>query len=70
MSNKQRIQFDLPDKSIIRLKHLREVTEASSYAEVVKNALRLYEIVIQETENGNSFAVIDKEKNAKEFVIF
>jgi hypothetical protein len=32
-------------------------TEASSYAEVLKNALRLYEALIDETERGNEFLI-------------
>ena len=43
-----------------RLKAIKVKTEASSYAEVVKNALRLYEALIEETENGKEFLVRDK----------
>jgi hypothetical protein len=48
----RRIQMDMPETSIIRLKRLQEVTEAASYAEVMKNALRLYEAMIQEVDGG------------------
>jgi hypothetical protein len=48
----KRVQMDLPPKSLDRLKRLQEVTEASSYAEVIRNALRLYEAIVTESENG------------------
>jgi hypothetical protein len=55
--SKNRVQFDLPPRSMERLNALKIKTEASSYAEVLKNALRLYEALIEETENGNEFLV-------------
>lgn len=48
MSNKKRIQLDFGLDSASRLDRLKELTEASSYAEVVKNALSIYEGIIQE----------------------
>ena len=43
-----------------RLNVLKLKTEAASYAEVVKNALRLYEALIEETESGKQFFVQDR----------
>jgi hypothetical protein len=57
---KNRVQFDLPPRSMDRLNVLKLKTEAASYAEVVKNALRLYEALIEETENGKQFFVRDE----------
>jgi hypothetical protein len=54
---KNRVQFDLPPRSMDRLNVLKLKTEAASYAEVVKNALRLYEALIEETESGKQFFV-------------
>jgi hypothetical protein len=45
-----RVQMEMPPKSMERLAALKDKTEASSYAEVVKNALRLYEALIKEQE--------------------
>jgi len=56
---KNRVQFDLPPRSMDRLNVLKLKTEAASYAEVVKNALRLYEALIEETESGKQFFVRD-----------
>ena len=56
---KNRVQFDLPPRSMERLNTLKRKTEATSYAEVVKNALRLYEALIEETEGGKQLLVRD-----------
>jgi hypothetical protein len=56
---KNRVQFDLPPRSMERLNTLKRKTEATSYAEVVKNALRLYEALIEETDAGKQFLVRD-----------
>ncbi|MGN6154772.1 MAG: hypothetical protein ACTHN4_03455 [Sphingomicrobium sp.] len=56
-SGTKRVQMDLPPKSVERLKRLQEYTEAVSYAEVMRNALRLYEALVIETENGNEVLI-------------
>jgi hypothetical protein len=53
----KRIQMDMPPRSVQRLKRLQDITEAASYAEVMKNALRLYEALINEVEAGNEILV-------------
>ena len=52
-----RVQLELPESSMERLQALKEKTEASSYAEVIKNSLRLYEALIKEAESGNQVCV-------------
>ncbi len=66
----KRVQLDLPEKALLRLQALRTKTEASSYAEVIKNALRLYEAVISESERGNTFLVREPSGQTKEYVVF
>jgi hypothetical protein len=66
----KRVQLDLQEKSMDRLQGLKQRTEATSYAEVVKNALRLYEAVIDEHERGSIFLVQSPDKVVKEYVIF
>lgn len=53
----KRVQMDMPPKSLMRLKRLQDVTEASSYTEVVRNALRLYEVLVDEYEAGGELLV-------------
>lgn len=56
-SGVRRVQMDMPAKSFERLERLRDVTEAASYAEVMRNALRLYEAMISEVEAGNEILI-------------
>ena len=70
MSALKRVQLDLPERSMARLQELRSKTEATSYAEVVKNALRLYEAIVQETEAGKKFLVQAPGGDTIEYKIF
>jgi hypothetical protein len=67
---KNRVQFDLPPRSMDRLNALKVKTEAASYAEVVKNALRLYEALIEETEQGRTFLIRDENGAIAPFRMF
>lgn len=51
----RRVQLDMPPKAFERLVKLKVDTEAGTYAEVVKNALRLYAAAIELQEGGNEF---------------
>jgi hypothetical protein len=53
----KRVQFEMPMRSYDRLNQLQEMTEASSYAEVVRNALRVYEALVKQTANGSKVVV-------------
>lgn len=57
---KNRVQLDFVPRGMERLNVLKVKTKATSLAEVVKNALRLYEALIEETEDGKQFLVRDK----------
>jgi hypothetical protein len=67
---KNRVQLDFPPRAMERLNTLKARTEASSYAEVVKNALRLYEALIEEDEAGKQFLVRDKDGVVSPFRLF
>lgn len=67
---KNRVQFDLPPRSMDRLNVLKLKTEASSYAEVVKSALRLYEALIEESENGKQLFVRDENGTMSPYRLF
>ena len=66
----KRVQLDMPEKAMSRLQDLKEKTESTSYAEVIKNALRLYEAVIAEAEAGNAFLIRSPSGELKEYVVF
>ncbi|MGZ8317542.1 MAG: ribbon-helix-helix protein, CopG family [Telluria sp.] len=59
-----RVQLDMPQKSYERLGALKLRTEAGSHAEVIKNALRLYEAMIERHDAGARFFVRDQEGGA------
>jgi hypothetical protein len=65
-----RVQLELPEKSMERLLHLKELTEASSYAEVIKNSLRLYEAIISEVSSGKEIMLKDKDGKIGPYRIF
>ncbi len=52
-----RVQLELPPQAMERLQRLKERTEAASYAEVIRNALRLLEVIAGEQEKGAEFAI-------------
>ena len=62
---KERLTLVLPRNSMDRLNLLREETEASTNAEVFKNALRLYEAILAEVKAGREFC-IKETKDGKE----
>lgn len=65
-----RVQIELADKSFDRLNALKEKTEAASYAEVMKNALRLYESIIAQHDAGRRLFLRDKDGNTTEYEVF
>lgn len=67
---KNRVQFDLAPRSMERLNALKVKTEAASSAEVVKNALRLYEALIEDTESGKQLFVRDENGTMSPYRVF
>jgi hypothetical protein len=64
------VRLDLAPRAMERLNTLKRKTEATSYAEVVKNALRLYEALIEETESGKQFLVRDASGTVSPYRLF
>ena len=62
--------MELPKQSIDRLKTLKQKTEASSYAEVTKNAYRLYEWIIELHENGKTLLVKNASGDVEKLELF
>ena len=65
-----RLNMVLPKKTVDRLNILKGETEASSSAEVVKNALRLYEAIVKDAKDGKEFCAIDKSGNVTSYRLF
>lgn len=70
MKETTRVQIELPPASMERLKALKDKTEASSYAEVTKNAFKLYERMIELVESGYTLQVRGKDGKVKELELF
>ena len=69
-TGKSRVQFDLSPRAMELLTELKEKTEAPSYAEVFKNAMKLYAGLIEEAEKGSEFMIKDKDGRIGPFKIF
>ena len=52
-----RVQLELPPQAMERLQRLKDKTEAASYAEVIRNALRVLEALVDEHEKGSEFGL-------------
>ena len=50
-----RVQLEMPPQAMVRLQKMKDHTEAASYAEVIRNALRLFEALVDEHERGSDF---------------
>jgi hypothetical protein len=69
-SKTTRVQLELAERSFERLSALKHKTEAASYTEVVKNALRLYENLIDQYDSGKRFYLKDDKGNTVEYEVF
>ncbi len=63
------MQFEMAPKSMERLRALKDKTEAASYAEVFRNALRFYEFLISQAEMGNEVVIESKDGSKKKTVL-
>jgi len=50
-----RVQLEMPPQAMTRLQKMKDRTEAASYAEVIRNALRVFEALVDEHEKGSDF---------------
>jgi len=67
---KTRIQLDLSPQAFMALTELKSKTEATTNAEVIRNALKLYNGLITETELGSTFLVRNKDGVVSPYKIF
>ena len=65
-----RVQLEMPPQAMERLQRLKEKTEAASYAEVIRNALRVFEALVQEHENGAEFSLKRPDGDTVAYKIF
>ncbi len=65
-----RVQLEMPPQAMERLQRLKEKSEAASYAEVMRNALRLYEALVDEHEKGAEFSLKRRNGEVVAYKIF
>ena len=66
----RRVQLDLPPKAFERLQRLKADTEASTYAEVMKNALKFYAAAIEYQKEGLKFVIQNKDGTTIPLLVF
>ena len=65
-----RVQLEMPPQAMERLQKLKDRTEAASYAEVIRNALRLFEALVDEHEKGAEFSLKRPDGEIVQYKIF
>lgn len=65
-----RVQLEMPPQAMDRLQRLKERMEAASYAEVIRNAIRLLEALVDEHEKGSEFSIRRKDGETVGYKIF
>ena len=65
-----RVQLEMPPQAMERLQRLKERAEAASYAEVIRNALRLFEALVDEHEKGSEFLLRRSDGQTLAYKIF
>jgi hypothetical protein len=65
-----RVQLEMPPQAMERLQKLKDRIEAASYAEVIRNALRLFEALVDEHEKGAEFSLKRADGEVIQYKIF
>jgi hypothetical protein len=65
-----RVQLEMPPQAMDRLQKLKDRSEAASYAEVIRNALRLYEALVDEHEKGSELSLKRADGQTVQYKIF
>lgn len=63
VTNKQRVQFDFSPEALQRLEDLKEKVDATTKAEVIRNALKIYEWFATQLDPNSIIEVKDQEGN-------
>jgi len=58
--NKERLQFDFSPEALQRLDDIKNKTQATTGAETVRNALRVYEWLVNDVDPDNIIKIFDK----------
>ncbi len=66
---KVRLQFEFTEEALARLKALQSSTDAVTKAEVIRNALRVYEWLVQKDTEDYAFQIV-KDGQATQLELF
>ncbi len=66
---KRRVQLDLQDPSMRRLEDLKRQTESTTYAEVIKRALRVLEFVVKYKDLSFSYTDENGQRQEGKFLL-
>jgi hypothetical protein len=66
----KRFQIVLPAQSVARLDKLQEMTEAATAAEVIRNAIRVYEALVKEIKDGKAILIKEHDGTLSQIRIF
>lgn len=61
----KRIQFEFPPDAVERLDRIKQETNSGSYAELVRNALRVYEWIVEAQKKGYEIGLVKDEHLVK-----
>lgn len=61
----KRIQFDFPPDAVERLDRIKKETHTASYAELIRNSLRVYEWLIETQKKGFDIGVVKDDQLIK-----
>lgn len=70
MEKTRRVQMDMTQASFDRLNRVKELVEATTYTEVMKEALRLYEFFVKRDLAGDEVLLRDKDGNTERLRLF
>ena len=61
-TNRQRVQLDFSEEAFSRLEDLRKETDSTTKAEVIRDALRVYEWIAEQARAGRVIEVQESDK--------
>lgn len=64
------VTLRMSDRAKDRFDHLMKVTEAPDAGHMLRNAMRLYDAIIQEHEDGNKLAIIKPDGTVTQYDVF
>lgn len=65
LNETNRIRFEFPPDAFDRLNRMKEKTDSASYAELVRNALRVYEWLIEQEKAGYEIGLVKEDSLVK-----